>query len=849
MTHTTDPAPPVTADDVANAYRLLLGRLPEAPSATAGWVGEETAWFLTSLIGSPEFAESVLTPLNAGALLPHQSLAERPPADLLAWASRRLPLSASARAAMASATAWGQALRAVLTDPDFASAVLAMALALAGIDPAIGPPVRRVVGEVRYDGGVGVTGWAADTAALDKPLDVTLWAEEKAVGQAVADRPHRLAGLRVGGDGRCGFAFTLPPALVDAGAGPVTVAVRTASGDVIIGEPLTLSFDLTAREQSIATARTAYAQADHRLGEAATRLVDAVDRNAPSPALYDAYRKRHYGLGAARRRDLAAVAAAWPDRPLISILLTDSGTRQTLADRVLEAVTGQTYDRWELVLVPPVAGGSTGPDGRDPRVRSVIPEGEPGSTSAVDTALAAARGSICVLLDPDEALTAEALHGVAVTMRDPGVVLVTADEDRVARSDTGTVTDSEPWLKPLPDPDLLWSFNHIGKPLAIRTDQLRAIGGIPFDRAVDGALDLTLRCLEAIPPTGWRHVPRILSSRPADGVSPTADAAIADVQAHLDRLGRSVRVVAHDDPVAGPVPGARRLVWPLPDPAPKVGILIPTRDRRDLLEPCIESIAHSLANYPGAVEILIGDNGTTAPDARAFLTEVQQDAGARVIPAPGPFNWSDLNNRLAAQTDADVLVFLNNDTLVLTSDWLTELVSQACRPDVGAVGPRLIYGDGTIQSAGLVIGAKGAALSEAIGTAPSSGGPCGRARLAHQCAAVTGACLVTRRSVFVQAGGFDAAHHRVAFNDVDYCLKLRAAGLKVLYTPFATLYHLESQSRGLDLSAEKQSLFRTEHAHLVDRWGDAARTDPFMNPHFEPMADPCTRLQPPPALW
>ena len=846
MTHTADPAPPVTADDVANAYRLFLGRVPEDPSGAAGWVGEDGAWFLTTLIGSREFAESVLSPLNAGGMLPHQGMAERPPADLLAWASDRLPLSAPASAAVTDATAWGQALRTVLTDPDFASTVLAIALTLAGIDQAEGPPIRRVVGEIRYDGGIGVTGWAADTAALDSPVAVTLLADGRAVCQAVADRPHRLAGLRVGGDGRFGFALTLPPALMDAGTGPVTVAMRAEPGEAAVGRPITVSFDLAAREHAVAAARAAYAQAGHRLGGAAARLVDAVDRNAPSPALYDAYRKRHYGPDAGRRRDLAAAAAAWPDRPLISVLLTDGGTPPARPDRVLDAVTGQTYDRWELVLAAPAAAGLAGRRARDPRIRSVVLEDEPGTAGAFDAALAAVRGSICVLIDPGEALTAEALHGVAVTMRDPAVALLTADEDRFTLSDAGTVSYGEPRLKPLPDPDLLWSLNQIGKPLAVQTDLLRQTGGIRFDRAADWALDLTLRCLETIPPGGWRHVPRILSSRPADRRPGTTDAAIADVQAHLDRLGLSVRVVAHDDPVGGAMPGARRLVWPLPDPPPKVGILIPTRDRRDLLEPCIESIRHSLAGYPGTVEILIGDNGTTAADALDYLAAVQRDAGARVIPAAGPFNWSDINNTLAARTDADVLVFLNNDTLVLTPDWLTELVAQACRPDVGAVGPRLVYADGTIQNAGVVVGAKGAALSEAIGEFPSTGI---RTRIAHQCAAVLGACLVTRRAVFERTGGFDATHHRVAFNEVDYCLKLRAAGLKVVYTPFATLYHLESQSRGLDLSADKQALFRTEHAHLADRWSDAALTDPFMNPHFEPMADPYTRLRPPPALW
>jgi GT2 family glycosyltransferase len=195
------------------------------------------------------------------------------------------------------------------------------------------------------------------------------------------------------------------------------------------------------------------------------------------------------------------------------------------------------------------------------------------------------------------------------------------------------------------------------------------------------------------------------------------------------------------------------------------------------------------------------------------------------------------------------LIFLNNDTVVLTNDWCTELVANAVRKDVGAVGARLLYADGTIQHAGVVLGIEGVAGHESVGEAPADGGYFGRSQLLRSAAAVTGACLATRRALFDEvAGGFDDLNLKVAFNDVDYCMKVRKAGYRVVYNPFAVLYHLESKSRGREVSQAQQTRHRTEAAFFRERWGEEEIVDPYYNLHFERFARPFERLRPPPRI-
>jgi O-antigen biosynthesis protein len=216
-----------------------------------------------------------------------------------------------------------------------------------------------------------------------------------------------------------------------------------------------------------------------------------------------------------------------------------------------------------------------------------------------------------------------------------------------------------------------------------------------------------------------------------------------------------------------------------------------------------------------------------------------------VLSYAGRFNYSAINNLAAREAGGEILVFLNNDTRVITPEWCEELVSHAVRPEIGAVGARLLYADGTLQHAGVVMGVEGLAGHEGVGDSVLDGGYFGRHQLVHRAGAVTAACMATRRELFLSLeGGFDELHLQIAFNDVDYCMRVRAAGLHVLYSPFAVLYHLESRSRGRDLAPAQQARHRGEVGAFLRRWGDAAGRDPYYNPRFERHARPFARLRP-----
>jgi len=323
---------------------------------------------------------------------------------------------------------------------------------------------------------------------------------------------------------------------------------------------------------------------------------------------------------------------------------------------------------------------------------------------------------------------------------------------------------------------------------------------------------------------------------------------VAVVQEHLARVAPGARAEAHSDLLGAARVFATRVRWPLPAAAPCVSIIIPTRDRLDLLRPCVEGILRSAPRYPGPLDLIVVDNDSAEAASREYLKALSESAQARVIPFRGPFNWSAINNHAARQARGEVLIFLNNDTVVLAEDWCAELTANALRPEVGAVGARLLYQDGTLQHAGVVLGVEGVAGHDSVGEAPERGGYFGRSHVQRSAAAVTGACLATRRELFEHIGGFDEIHLKVAFNDIDYCLRLARAGYRIVYNPFAVLYHFESKSRGYDLSESKVARNRAEAAAFRSRWRAIVDRDPYYNPHFERYARPFDRLGAPPAV-
>lgn len=548
---------------------------------------------------------------------------------------------------------------------------------------------------------------------------------------------------------------------------------------------------------------------------------------------YAAWIARFDRLSQAERARIRAEIAGWEAPPLVSVLMPVHDPDPRVLDAAIRSVRAQLYPAWELCIaddastdprIPRLIGRHAG---EEPRIRSLRRPENGHIARATNDALALARGAYAAFLDHDDLLAETALFEIARAVRaDPALELVYSDEDKVdARGHR-----LEPHFKSGFDRELLWGQNYVNHLCVVRTETLRRLGGLRpgFEGSQDH--DLLLRLTEGLDSARVRHIPKVLYHwRAAAGSGTFSDRALA--RAEDARLRALQEVAARRGARAERgAQGFNRLVRPLPEPPPLVSVIIPTRDRADLLGVVLDGL-FTRTDYP-ALEAIVVDNGSTEPATRDLFARHAADPRFRVLPAPGPFNFSDLSNRGAAAARGRILLFLNNDIEVIEPGWLAELAAIASDPEVGAVGAKLLYPDGTIQHGGIVLGIGGIAGHSHLGLPGAEPGYFARMVLAQEVSAVTGACLATRAEVFSEVGGFDAAQLAVAFNDVDLCLKIRAAGHRIVWTPHARLVHHESKSRGAEDTPEKRARFEAESRIMRERWAPVLRADPYYNPNL-----------------
>jgi GT2 family glycosyltransferase len=353
---------------------------------------------------------------------------------------------------------------------------------------------------------------------------------------------------------------------------------------------------------------------------------------------------------------------------------------------------------------------------------------------------------------------------------------------------------------------------------------MREVEGFDPDYGEAQDYDLLLKCSERLKPSQIRHIPAALYCRTGlPQVLPKGKGYERAVVASLTRQGIAAEVLP------GEAEGVLRICYPTPEPPPLVSIIILTRDRLDLLQRCVESIL-AKTDYP-SYEIIVVDNGSQEPETLDYLCILEQKGSARIIRDDRPFNFSALNNIAIRQAFGQYIATLNNDMEVIGDQWLKEMVSHACRPGVGAVGARLWFPDDTLQHGGVIF-VKGSALHAHRGAVRGSSGYWGRAVAIQNFSAVTAACLVMRKEIYLKAGGMNEADLSVSYNDIDLCLKLSVAGYRIVWTPYAELYHYESASRGDDLSSENRKRALAEYAYMVRRWGAILESDPAWNPEI-----------------
>jgi len=524
-------------------------------------------------------------------------------------------------------------------------------------------------------------------------------------------------------------------------------------------------------------------------------------------------------------------------RPLISIVLPIYNPELKFLREAIRSIDTQIYERWELCIAD---DASTDPEVRpflegiaraDARVKLTFRDRNGHISACSNSALELATGEWCALLDQDDEFAESALALVALEIeRHPDTGLIYSDEDKIDERGTR----SNPFFKTDWNAELFLGQNYINHLGVYRADLIRQIGG--FREGFEGSqdYDLALRCIEQLRPEQVRHIPRVLyhwrTARGSLAAIPDAkpyakEAARRAIADHCERRGIPAEVVPCPENTE-----SHRVIHALPEPAPLASIIIPTRDRTKLLERCVESIRARTDYRP--FEIIIVDNGSVEEEAFAFFGRVERENIARVLVETGPFNYSRLNNRAAAQALGDVLVFLNNDTEVDDPGWLTEMISHAARSQVGAVGARLWYPDGTLQHGGVILGLGGVAGHAFPHIPRGHPGYFNRAFLQQNCSAVTGACMVLRKAIFEELGGFDEGNLGVAFNDIDFCLRLTERGYQIVWTPYANLIHHESASRGRQRTPEEQAQFLREAGYMQKVWGARLMRDPSYNPNL-----------------
>jgi glycosyltransferase involved in cell wall biosynthesis len=551
---------------------------------------------------------------------------------------------------------------------------------------------------------------------------------------------------------------------------------------------------------------------------------------------YNYFVLRNETLSNEDRRSIERIDKAFAYRPRFSFVMPTYNTPAQLLAECLDSLLAQTYRDFEICIAD---DNSPNPDvvdildnyaRRDTRVKYVKRAFNGHISAASNSALAIASGDFVVLVDHDDLIPDYALFVAAWYLnKTPDADILYSDEDKVMPSGQRL----QPYFKSDFNKFLMYGHNMISHLGIYRRSLVEKVGGFRLGLEGSQDYDLFLRCYEQSSDEKVAHIPHVLyhwriipgsTAMSADQKSYAVVAAELSINGHFERCGMPLRSGTGFAPGCTSVRPSKTLDTP-------TTIIIPTRNGIEVLRPCIDSI---LERAHDAVEIIVVDNGSDDVDALRYLDRIETDEIAKVLRYPGPFNFSLINNFAAEHASGEVLCFLNNDTEIVSADWLNRARVFLSVPEIGAVGGRLLYPDGTLQHFGLALGMG----DHKVAGTPHGGmdgdasGYFGKARLLQEVSAVTAACLFIRKSDFLAAGGFEP-ELRVAYNDVDLCLKIRAMGLKILVDPDITLIHKESRTRGSDKQGARSIRLDEEARWMRTRWSAQLDHDPYFSPNLD----------------
>jgi glycosyltransferase involved in cell wall biosynthesis len=557
-------------------------------------------------------------------------------------------------------------------------------------------------------------------------------------------------------------------------------------------------------------------------------------RRAMGNGNYERWIRLHDSLSADDIAEMKEQISLWNTRPLISIIMPTHNSNLNFLSAAINSVINQIYMDWELCIADDASTDLQVFEllehyqKKDRRIKVVRREKNGHISAASNTALEIAQGEWIAFLDHDDLLAPGALFWVAqATNKSPNIQIIYSDEDKVDSS--GKRFD--PYFKPDWNRDLFYSQNYLCHLGVYRKQLIDLIDGLRlgFEGAQD--YDLTLRCIERVDPKNIHHISRLLyhwrshphsTAQSIHAKEYALDAGKRALNEHFERLG----IDGHVEVAVG----GYRAHYRLPEKLPLVSLVIPTRNSHNLVRRCIEKIIDKTTyqNY----EIVLADNGSTDPDSLKYFSQLEKNGIIKIIKYPFEFNYSAINNFVVERVGGEIIGLINNDIEVITPEWLTEMVSHALQQDVGAVGAKLLFKDDTVQHAGVVVGIGGVAGHTMKGIGSNESGYFCRAQLVSSYSAVTAACLIVRKSVYLEVGGLNENELKVSFNDVDFCLKLAELGYRNVWTPYAQLYHHESVSRGGENTRLKMERFKGEIQYMKSRWSAYIHADPAYNPNL-----------------
>ena len=834
--------------DIDALYELFLGRLPENDLARENNLGRDVFESAKDFIESEEFKNQVVDCACRDGSLPHRTLSlEHLPNVLEVIAETELaPANEGTKP-----VDWKGVLRRVLMAKPCRGIVEArygklgqqLIDVLAEAPPPAQPSERqhRRDAEPRVDSlivsGVDIIasticrGWVIDRSDPRALLHIKVKINGLTARIMPADEFRRDVQDLYGGEGRAGFSVhldTLPDAPYLAHAS--VEIVELSQGVVVLPERVIEFSPPVGIEAEIREELMHLRRAIDRLEESLPCLMHS---QSWALALYNSVQSR---------LDLV-IAPPAVDTPLaFSVVVIDDPKRPGAAQDTLASVLGQTSEPCEIVLIVP-AGSPLAlvPRGGAEVVRLGQDEHP---NSAVNIIAARATGSYLLVLDAGTTLAPEALAWFAVAIERTGATVIYADQDVVALDALGRER-LVPVFNPALDRELLLQRNYVGETLCIMRNSYIELGGLASD-ALETRHDLLLRTLAQFGRGALMHIPLVLvhnrSRAPND--EEVQARTLCTVQVHLERNGFAAHAVPHEDAVGRSVSDAVKIVWE-EDRSTPISVVIPTRDRADMVFALLSSLRRHTAIWD-LVEIIILVNGApSTPTGYAFSEIENVFDRARVVYREMPFNWAAINNVAVNEyAENGLLVFLNDDMLCLTQDWDVRLRSQLTRPEIGVVGGRLLYPNGVLQHAGVIFGHNANPAHEAVGDAPSDGLYLDRTLLVHETATVTGAFLACRRTVFDRLGGFDAQRYAVTYSETDFCVRARVHGYSVLYDPFLTWIHYELVSRGRDEhDVEKQRRGALEYSEFRSAFPAIDLVDLGLNPHLARSVRPFATFQ------